>query len=90
MRKLKEDWEIKKKLINRFAWHNKHSLQKQPSFFAPGPSGVSREGNETLPGLIGAIVSFLFKKAGQMVSYLAEHTWLLILAVVAFLVKKYI
>ena len=41
-----------------------------------------------LPGLIGAIVSFLFKTAGSAIGFLAEHTWLLILAVVAFLFKK--
>ena len=43
-----------------------------------------------LPGLIGSIVSFLFKAAVQAIGFLAEHTWLLILAVVAFLVEKYI
>jgi len=43
-----------------------------------------------LPGLIGSIVSFLFKTAAQVVSYLAEHIWLLILAVVAFISEKYI
>ena len=43
-----------------------------------------------LPGLIGSIVSFLFKAAGQAIGFLAEHTWLLTLAVVAFLVEKYI
>jgi len=43
-----------------------------------------------LPGLLGAIVSFLFKAAGQVIGFLAEHTWLLILAVVAFLVEKYL
>ena len=43
-----------------------------------------------LPGLIGSIVSFLFKAAGQATGFLAEHTWLIILAVVAFLVEKYI
>ena len=43
-----------------------------------------------LPGFIGSIVSFLFKAAGQVIGFLAEHTWLLILAVVAFLVEKYI
>ena len=43
-----------------------------------------------LPGFIGSIVSFLFKAAGQAIGFLAEHTWLLILAVVAFLVEKYI
>ena len=43
-----------------------------------------------LPGLIGSIVSFLFKTAGQAIGYLAEHTWLLILAAVVFTFKKYI
>ena len=43
-----------------------------------------------LPGLIGSIVSFLFKPAGQVVGFLAEHTWLLILAAVAFLFEKYL
>jgi len=31
-----------------------------------------------------------FQTAGKVVSYLAEHTWLLILAAVAFLFEKYI
>ena len=43
-----------------------------------------------LPGLIGSVVSFLFKTAGQAIGYLAEHTWLLILAAVAFIFEKYI
>jgi len=42
-----------------------------------------------LPGLIGSIVSFLFKAAGQVVGFLAEHTWMLILAAVAFLFEQY-
>ena len=42
-----------------------------------------------LPGLIGSIVSFLFRAAGQVVGFLAEHTWLLILAAVAFLFEQY-
>jgi len=43
-----------------------------------------------LPGLIGQVVSFLFKTTGQVISYLAEHIWLLILAAVVFLFEKYI
>ena len=39
-------------------------------------------------GLIGSIVSLLFKTVGQAIGYLAEHAWLLILAVVVFLVEK--
>jgi len=43
-----------------------------------------------LPGLLRAIVSFLFKAAGQVVGFLAQHTWLLILAVVAFLLEQFL
>ena len=41
-----------------------------------------------LPGLIGSIVSYVFKAAGQVFSFLAEHAWLLILAVVAFFIER--
>ena len=43
-----------------------------------------------LPGLISSTASFLFKSTGQDIGFVAEHTWLLILAVVTFLVEKYI
>ncbi|CAH3033564.1 unnamed protein product, partial [Porites lobata] len=36
-----------------------------------------------LPRLISSIVSFIFIAAGQAISFLAEHTWLIILAVLA-------
>ena len=41
-----------------------------------------------LPGLIGSMVSFIFKAAGQVLSFLGEHAWLLILAVVAFFMER--
>ena len=41
-----------------------------------------------LPGLIGSIVSYIFKAAGQVLSFLGEHAWLLILAVVAFFMER--
>ena len=40
------------------------------------------------PGFIGSIVSFIFKAAGQVFSFLSEHTWLIILVVVAFFIEK--
>jgi len=42
-----------------------------------------------LPGLIGQVAHFLFNSAAKAVGFLAEHTWLLILAVVAFVFEKY-
>ena len=56
-------------------------------------NGLKEIGKKTaslLPGLLGSIISFLFKAAGQAIGFLAEHTWLLILAVVAFLMESYI
>ena len=41
-----------------------------------------------LPGPIGSIVSFIFKAAGQVFSFLGEHAWLLILSVVAFFMER--
>jgi len=51
---------------------------------------LGQKAASALPGLIGSIVSFLFKTAGQVFGFLAEHTWLLILAVVVFLFEKLI
>lgn len=40
--------------------------------------------------LPGRIVTFIFKAAGQAISFLAEHTWLIILAAVAFLMEQFL
>ena len=41
-----------------------------------------------LPGFIGAIVSFIFKTAGSVVSFLGKNAWLLILGVAVFIVER--
>ena len=40
------------------------------------------------PGFIGSIVNFIFKAASQVFAFLSEHTWVIILVVVAFLMEK--
>ena len=45
---------------------------------------------ELLPGLLGAVVSFVFRTAGQVISFLGKHAWLLILAIAAFLFERLI
>ena len=42
-----------------------------------------------LPGLIGAIVSFIFKTAGSVISFLGRNAWLLILGVAVFTVERF-
>ena len=53
-----------------------------------GLKAIGQKLGSLLPGLIGSITSFIFKTAGQVFSVLAEHAWLLILAVVAFFMEK--
>ena len=67
-----------------------NALKTMGKQFANGLKALGKKAAAALPGLIGSIVSFLFKTAGQVFGFLAEHTWLLILAVVAFVVDKYL
>ena len=65
-----------------------NALKKLGTALGNGLKKLGAKAASALPGLIGAIVSFLFKAAGSAIGFLAEHTWLLILAVVAFLFQK--
>ena len=67
-----------------------NALRATGKALGKGLKDIGSKVASALPGLIGSIVSFLFKAAGQAIGFHAEHTWLLILAVVAFLVEKYI
>ena len=64
------------------------ALKKLGTGLANGLKTLGANAASALPGLIGKIVSFLFKSAGDAIEFLAEHTWLLILVVVAFLFEK--
>ena len=64
------------------------ALKKLGKELEKGLKALGSKAADAIPGLIGAIVKFLFKAAASAASFLAEHTWLLILAVVAFLLQK--
>ena len=53
-----------------------------------GLKAIGQKLGSLLPGLIGSIVSYVFKAAGSVLSFLGEHAWLLILAVVAFFMER--
>ena len=67
-----------------------NALKKLGTDLGNGLKTIGAKAASALPGLIGAIGSFLFKAAGNAIGFLAEHTWILILAVVAFLFQKLI
>ena len=68
----------------------RNALTKTGKALGNGLKEIGKKAASILPGLLASIVSFLFKDTGQAIGFLAEHTWLLILAVVAFLVESYI
>ena len=49
---------------------------------------IGKKLGEILPGMIGAIASFIFKTAGEAIGFLAKNAWLLIVAVVVYFVEK--
>jgi len=57
---------------------------------ANGLKQIGAKLGSLLPGLIGQVAHFLFNTASKAVGFLTEHTWLIILAEVAFLFEKYI
>ena len=65
-----------------------NSLKATSKDFGNALKDIGKQIASLLPDLIGWIVSYLFKAAGKAVDFLAGHTWLLIEAVVAFLVEK--
>ena len=67
-----------------------NALKSMGKQLANGLKTVGAKAASALPGLIGTIVSFIFKTVGQAMGYLAGHTWLLILAAVVFIFEKYI
>ena len=44
---------------------------------------------EILPGMIGAIASFLFRTAGEVIGFLAKNAWLLIVGLVVLAVEQF-
>ena len=54
-----------------------------------GLKEVGKKISQILPGMIGAIVSFLFRAAGEAVGSLAKHAWLLIILVVTLVIEQF-
>ena len=50
---------------------------------------IGKKIGEILPGMIGAIASFVFKTAGEAVGFLVKHAWLLIVAAVTIMIEKF-
>ena len=66
----------------------KSGLSKLGKGVGNGLKAIGKKLGEILPGMVGAIASFIFKTAGEAIGFLAKNAWLLIVAVVVYFVEK--
>ena len=66
----------------------KSGLSKLGKGVGNGFKAIGKKLGEILPGMIGAIASFIFKTAGEAIGFLAKNAWLLIVAVVVYFVEQ--
>ena len=66
----------------------KSGLSKLGKGVGNGLKAISKKLGEILPGMVGAIASFIFKTAGEAIGFLAKNAWLLILGVVVYFVEQ--
>ena len=66
----------------------KSGLSKLGKGVGKGFKAIGKKLGEILPGMIGAIASFIFKTASEAIGFLAKNAWLLIVAVVVYFVEQ--
>ena len=84
----KYGWTLQAVVLSALALAGMNGLKAGTKAVGKGLQAIGKKLGSLLPGLIGSIVSFVFKAAGQVFSFLAEHAWLLIPAVVAFFMES--
>ena len=75
-------------VIGVIASNLKSGLSKLGKGIGDGFKSIGKKLGEILPGMVGAIASFIFKTAGEAIGFLAKNAWLLIVAVVLYFVEK--
>ena len=53
-----------------------------------GLKALGKKLGQILPGMVGAIASFVFRTAGEAIGFLAKNAWLLIVGVVIYFVEQ--
>ena len=66
----------------------KAGLTKVAQGVGNGLKSLGKKLGQILPGMIGAIASFIFRTAGEVIGFLAKNAWLLIVGLVLFAVEQ--
>ena len=67
----------------------KAGLTKVAKGLGNGLKELGAKLGQILPGMIGAIASFIFKTAGEVIGFLAKNAWLLIVGLVVLAVEQF-
>ena len=67
----------------------KAGLTKVAKGIGNGLKELGKKLGEILPGMIGAIASFIFRTAGEVIGFLAKNAWLLIVGLVVLAVEQF-
>ena len=67
----------------------KAGLTKVAKGVGNGLKELGKKLGEILPGMVGAIASFIFKTAGEVIGFLAKNAWLLIVGLVVLAVEQF-
>ena len=67
----------------------KAGLTKVAKGVGNGLKELRKKLGEILPGMIGAIASFIFRTAGEVIGFLAKNAWLLIVGLVVLAVEQF-
>ena len=66
----------------------KAGLMKVAKGVGNGLKELGKKLGEILPGMIGAIASFIFRTAGEVIGFLAKNAWLLVVGLVLLAVEQ--
>ena len=67
----------------------KAGLTKVAKGVGNGLKELGKKLGEILPGMIGAIASFIFRTAGEVIGFLAKNAWLLVVGLVVLAVEQF-
>ena len=67
----------------------KSGLTKVANGVGNGLKELGAKLGQILPGMVGAITSFLFRTAGEVIGFLAKNAWLLIVGLVVLAVEQF-
>ena len=76
-------------IIGAIVSNLKHGLATLGRGLGNGLKAIGKKLGQILPEMLDAIVSFIFRTACEVLGFLRKHAWLLIVAVVMYVIEQF-